>query len=88
MNDNRSLKSSVYKYILNASAHLKFVFFVLGALVKWPVVAKPPDVVDLIEALDVIRDAVTLQDILAVWDWCDSIDLQIWTKIRQGICNV
>ncbi len=38
---------------------------------KWAVVAKSPDVVNLIEALDVVRDAVTLQDVLAVWDWCD-----------------
>lgn len=71
---------------LRPLTHLKLVLFVFGALVKWPVVAKPPDVVDLIEALNVVGDAVTLKDVLAVWDWCDSIDLQICMKVRQGTC--
>lgn len=80
---NNSFKSTLWPL-----AHLKFVFFVFGALVKWAVVAKSPDVVNLIEALDVVGDAVALQDVMAVWDWCDSIDLKICMKVRQGTCNM
>lgn len=76
------------KELSDDRTHLKLVLFVFGALVKRPVVAKPPDVVDLIEALDVVGNAVPLQDVLAVWDWCDSIDLQICMKVGQGTSNV
>lgn len=65
-------------------AHLELVLFVLGAFVKRPVVAIPPDVVDFIEALDVVVDAIALQDVLAVGDRCDGVDLQVWMKGCQG----
>lgn len=82
------LGRTIHFKTLQPLTHLKLILFVFGALVKWSVVAKPPDVVDLIEALDVVRDTVTLQDVLAVWDWCDSIDLQICMKVRQETCNM
>lgn len=55
--------------------HLELVLFVLGALVKRPVVSEPPDVVDLVEALDVVRHSVSLQHVLALWDGAHRIDL-------------
>lgn len=67
-----------------SKSHLELVLFVLGAFVKRPVVAKPPDVVDFIEALDVVVDAVALQDVLAVGDGCDGVYLQVWMKGCQG----
>ena len=56
-------------------SHLELVLLVLGALVKWPVVSEPPDVVDLIEALDVVRHSVSLQHVLALWDGAHRVDL-------------
>ena len=69
-------------------AYLELVLLVLGALVEGPVVAEPPDVVDLVEALDVVGDAVPLQDVLALWDGADGVDLQVCAcaavKARNG----
>ena len=64
---------------------LELILLVLGALVEGPVIAEPPDVVDLVEALDVVGDAVPLQHILALGDGRDCVDLQVWdqSELRQ-----
>lgn len=62
-------------------AHLKLILLVFGALVERAVITETPDVVDFVEALDVVRNAVPLEDILAVWDWSNCVDLQVWVGI-------
>lgn len=59
------------------SAHLKLVLLVFGALVERAVIAETPDVVDFVEALDVVRNAIPLEDVLAIWDWSHCVDLQV-----------
>lgn len=58
-------------------SYLELVLLVFGALVKRPVVSEPPDVIELVEALDVVRHAVPLQHVLALWDGRDGVDLQV-----------
>lgn len=58
-------------------AHLELVLFVLGALVERPVVAEPPDVINFVEAFNVVGHAVPLQDVLVVRDRTDRIDLEV-----------
>lgn len=41
-------------------SYLELVLLVFGALVKRPVVSEPPDVIELVEALDVVGHAVPL----------------------------
>lgn len=57
--------------------NLELVLLVLGSFVERPIIAKLPDMVDLVEALDVVGHPVPLQDILTFRDWTHSIDLQI-----------
>lgn len=58
--------------------HLELVLLVLGPFVERPVIAELPDVVHFVEALDVVRDTLSLQDLLALRDGGHGIDLQIW----------
>lgn len=53
---------------------------------KGPVISEPPDVIELVEAFDVVRHSVSLQHILALWDGGYSIDLQVWKhrKLRKA----
>lgn len=71
----------IAKLQLVASAYLKLVLLVFGALVERAVIAETPDVVDFVEALDVVRNAIPLEDVLAVWDWSYCVDLQVWVRI-------
>lgn len=43
-----------------------------------PVVSEPPDVIELVEAFDVVRHSVSLQHVLALRDGGDGVDLQVW----------
>lgn len=65
--------------------YLELILFVFGALVKGPVISEPPDVIELVEAFDVVRHSVSLQHILTLWDGGYSIDLQVWKhgKLRK-----
>ncbi len=45
---------------------------------KRPVVSEPPDVIELVEAFDVVRHSVSLQHVLTLWDGGYGIDLQVW----------
>lgn len=62
---------------LAVPAHLKLILLVFGALVERTVIAETPDVVDFVEAFDVVRYAVSLEDVLAVWDWSHCVDLEV-----------
>lgn len=57
--------------------YLELILLVFGALVKRPVISEPPDVIELVEAFDVVRHTVSLQHILTLWDGRYSIDLQV-----------
>lgn len=52
---------------------------------KGPVISEPPDVIELVEAFDVVRHSVSLQHVLALRDGGDSVDLQVWKqrKLRK-----
>lgn len=62
---------------LRFSAYLELVLLVFGALVEGPVISEPPDVVELVEALDVVRDPVSLQHVLALWNGRHGVNLQV-----------
>lgn len=62
---------------LSFPPYLELVLLVFGALVKGPVVSEPPDVIELVEAFDVVRHAVSLQHILALGDGGYGVDLQV-----------
>lgn len=66
-------------------SYLELILLVLGAFVKRPVVSEPPDVIELVEAFDVVRHSVSLQHVLTLWDGCYSVDLQVWKhrKLRE-----
>lgn len=65
--------------------YLELILLVFGALVKWPVVSEPPDVIELVEAFDVVRHSVSLEHVLTLRDGGYSIDLQIWrrTEVKE-----
>ncbi len=65
--------------------YLKLILLVFGALVKGPVISEPPDVIELVEAFDVVRHSVSLQHVLALWDGGYGVDLQVWKqqKLRK-----
>ena len=69
------------------SPYLELVLLVFGALVEGPVISEPPDVIELVEAFDVVRHSVSLQHILALGDGGYSIDLQVWRqrKLRKAL---
>lgn len=76
----RGCLSSSAVFLVNLSffpAYLELILLVFGALVKGPVVSEPPDVIELVEAFDVVRHSVSLQHILTLWDGGYSIDLQV-----------
>lgn len=58
--------------------YLKLVLLVFGALVEGSVVSEFPDVIELVEAFDVVRHAVSLQHVLALRDGSYGVDLQVW----------
>lgn len=58
--------------------YLELILLVFGAFVKGTVISEPPNVIELVEAFDVVRHSVSLQHILTLWDWGYSIDLQVW----------
>ena len=58
--------------------YLELILLVFGASVKGSVVAEFPDVVHPVEALDVVRDALSLQHLLALRDGGHGVDLQVW----------
>lgn len=58
-------------------AYLELVLLVFGALVEGPVVSEPPNVIKLVEALDVVGNAVSLQHVLTFWDGSHRVDLQV-----------
>lgn len=66
-----------------ACLYLKLIVLVLWAFVERPVVAELADVVDSVEALYAVRDAVHLQHVDVVRDGSHSIDLQICTSPCQ-----
>lgn len=57
--------------------HLELVLLVFGALVEGPVISEPPDVVELVEALDVVGHPVPLQHVLALWNGRHGVNLQV-----------
>lgn len=59
--------------------YLELVLLVFGALVEGPVIPEPPDVVELVEALDVVGHPVPLQHVLALWNRRHSVNLQVCT---------
>lgn len=59
------------------AGYLEFILLVLCAFVEWPVIAELPDVIYFVEALDVVRNPLSLQYFLALWNGSHSIDLQI-----------
>lgn len=71
------LGRTIHFKTLQPLTHLKLILFVFGALVKRPVIAKPPNMVDFVEALDVVGHSVSLQDVLVFRDRTNSINLQI-----------
>lgn len=60
--------------------YLELVLLVFGALVKRPVISEPPDVIELVEAFDVVGHSVSLQHVLTLRDGSDGIDLQVWKR--------
>ena len=71
--------------IFLSPSYLELVLLVFGALVKGPVVSEPPDVIELIEAFDVVRHSISLQHILTFRDGRHGVDLQVWRqrKLRE-----
>lgn len=59
------------------TAHLELIISVFGSFVEGPVVTEAPNVVDPVEALDAIGDAVHLEDADAVRHWGDCVDLEV-----------
>lgn len=57
--------------------YLELVLLVFGALVEGPVISEPPDVVELVEALDVVGHPVSLQHVLALRNWRHGVNLQV-----------
>lgn len=72
-----SVSSITFFFPFLPASYLELVLLVFGALVKRPVVSEPPDVIELVEALDVVGHAVPLQHVLTLWDGRDGIDLQV-----------
>lgn len=72
------------------SPYLELVLLVFGSLVKGPVISEPPDVIELVEAFDVVRHSISLQHFLTLWDGGYSVDLQIWKhrKLRKAQENI
>lgn len=68
--------------------YLELVLLVFGALVEGSVVSEPPDVVELVEALDVVGHPVSLQHVLALWNRCHRVNLQVcarwWLREASG----
>lgn len=50
-----------------------------------PVISEPPDVIELVEAFDVVRHSISLQHILTLRDGGYGVDLQVWRhrKLRK-----
>lgn len=69
---------------LSPPPYLELIFLVFGALVKGPVISEPPDVIELVEAFDVVRHSVSLQHVLTLWDGGYSVDLQVWKHRKLG----
>ena len=80
-----STKSKIPQNALLTQTHLKLILLVFGSLVKGPVISEPPDVIELVEAFDVVRHSVSLQHVLALWDGGYGVDLQVWKqwKLRK-----
>lgn len=57
--------------------YLEFILLIFSSFVEWPIIAKSPNMIHFIEAFDVVWDAFSLQDLLALRDGSHSIDLQI-----------
>lgn len=66
--------------IAGSGDYLELVLLVFGALVEGPIVSEPPDVIELVEALDVVGHAVALQHVLALGDRRHGVDLQVWKR--------
>lgn len=62
--------------------YLELVLLVFGALVEGPVISEPPDVVELVEALDVVGHPVSLQHVLALRNRRHGVDLQVCARQR------
>lgn len=75
---------------LAISTYLELILLVFGALVKGPVISEPPDVIELVEAFDVVRHSVSLQHVLTLWDGGDCVDLQVWKQreLRKACARV
>ena len=58
-------------------AHLELVVSVLGAFMEGPIVSEAQHVVDPVEALDAVGDAVHLQHAQVVRHRRHSVDLQV-----------
>lgn len=62
--------------------YLELILLVFGSLVKGPVISEPPDVIELVEAFDVVRHSISLQHILTLRDGGNSVDLQVWKHAK------
>lgn len=67
-------------YFFSPSPYLELILLVFGALVKGPVISEPPDVIELVEAFDVVRHSISLQHILTLRDGGYGVDLQVWKQ--------
>lgn len=77
----------VYFFLLDVSRivdfhhpYLELILLVFGALVKGSVISESPDVIELVEAFDVVRHSISLQHILTLRDGGYSVDLQVWKQ--------
>ena len=66
--------------------YLELILLVFCAHVKRPVISEPPDVIELVEAFDVVRHSVSLQHVLTLGDGGYGIDLQVCRhrKLRKS----
>lgn len=64
---------------MRKAQYLEFILFIFSAFVEGPVVAEFPDVIHFVEAFDVVGDALSLQDLLALGNGGHGVDLQIWS---------
>lgn len=78
--------NSTFPVISFLSPYLELILLVFGALVKGPVISEPPDVIELVEAFDVVRHSVSLQHVLTLRDGGYGVNLQVWRrqKLRRA----
>lgn len=62
---------------MRTARYLEFILFIFSAFVKWSVIAEFPDMIHFIETFDVVRNTLSLQDLLALRNRSHGIYLQI-----------